>query len=83
VIIVVAIFVGWIALGSYLLSTYRPNAIIVDLCRNTAIYVALFYIYLVVFVALCIAACVWKFVDLGKQVKTRSKTSKVWQHVIS
>ena len=75
VILAGALFIGWVALGTYLLTTYGASVIISKaLCRNTAIYVVLLYIYAMVFIVVCIAAGVWKICNLGSKPNIKMPT---------
>ena len=75
VILAGALFIGWVALGTYLLTTYGASVILTQtLCRNTAIYIVMLYIYLILFIVVCIAAAVWKICNLGQKPNIKMPT---------
>ena len=72
VLLVLAVYLGWVAAGTYLvLKLHSGDA----LCRNTVIYVVLFYVYLVILVVVGMAMIVWKIRDWVSS-KKKSKPGK-------
>ena len=55
-----AYILGWVLIGTYLLSTISPDNLHEPLCRSVLIYLVVLYISLSVFLAACVVACLWK-----------------------
>ena len=53
------VYMAWLILGSYLISTFGPKAAFEKVCRGLLLYVVFMYIYLIVFLATIVASSVW------------------------
>ena len=58
-LIALALYIVWLAYGSYLLTLFQSGAFTNSLCRGMVVYVVLMYIYLFIFFGFLIATCVW------------------------
>jgi len=68
VLLVLVVYLCWVAAGTYfVLRIHSGDA----LCRNTVIYVVLFYVYLVILLVVGLAMIVW---TIRNKINSKKKT---------
>lgn len=71
--LVLAVYLGWVAVGTYfVLKLHSWNA----LCRNTVIYVVLLYVYLVILLVVGVVICAWSMRRAAAGTSKKKRTGK-------
>ena len=72
-----AIYIGWLALGTYLISTMGGvNFVFQATCTGIIAYVVFMFMYILVLVGVIIASCIWSVHGTTEDLAKKSRPSK-------